>query len=267
MGAQDVTHDEYVEFAAAAGVSANTVRLDGVAAQSFHRATGVPCHQATPRLVDAWWVDLGRRGLSNATRTYYLRALRRFYRWRQKRTGETDPTAHIEPLKIPARVPRPVPQKLAHAAVATRGDTGVMVALALFAGLRVHEIAGLRPEHVRTTDTGDTYLYIIGKGQRERRVPIADELATMLAGYSWPETSPASVTMRVRGALERATGRRFTAHQLRHTFATLLLESGADLLTLQRLLGHASVQTTQVYADVSVQRLHDAIDNAFPAAG
>jgi len=264
VSAQEATHAEYLDYAEATGLSPNTVRLDRVAADSFHRGTGSTLDAAAPADVDRWWIWTGREGLSAATRTYYLRALRRFYRWRQRRTAQPDPTAHIEPLRIPDRVPRPVPRQLAHAAVSTPGDTGVMVALALFAGLRVHEIAKLDPGDVRRTDNGDAYLYVIGKGKRERRIPLAPELEQLLARYSWPTCTPSAVTVRVRDALRRATGHPYTAHQLRHTFATMLLESGADLLTLQRLLGHASVQTTQVYADVSVERLHEAVERAFP---
>jgi site-specific recombinase XerD len=267
MVAQDVTHADYCGFAEAAGVSRNTLRLDVTAAASFHDATGVQLHEATPADVDAWWVALGRRGLTPATRTYYLRAVRRFYRYRQRRTGETDPTGHVDALKIPVRVPRPVPLPVAVRAIgAGPADTGVMVGAALYAGLRVHEIAKLQPADIREDGHG-LYLYVIGKGSRERRVPLVPELDQLLAGYSWPDLSPNGVTMRVRHALRKADpGSRWTAHQLRHTFATRMLEAGADVFTLQRLLGHASVQTTQVYADVSLERLTDSVLRAFPGA-
>jgi len=265
MGAQDVTHEKYCQFAEAAGRSPHTVRLDRTAAQSLLQLAGVTPDQASPLHIDAWWVATA--DLTNATRTYYLRALRRYYSWRTKRTGQPDPTAHIDPLRIPARRPRPVPLTDAMAAVAVAtDDTRVMVALCLFAGLRVHEVAKLRPDDIRTDRDGRRWLYIIGKGQRERHVPVTVELDTLLAGYSWPDLTPNRVSERVKYALRAATGRRWTAHQLRHTFATELLSEGADLISLQRLLGHASVQTTQVYADVSNDRLHDAIARAFPAA-
>lgn len=268
MPAQDVTHDEYLRFAEAAGVAPNTLRLDVTAALSFTSATGLPVHAATMRAADAWWIALGERGLSPATRTYYLRALRRFYRWRRKRTGQDDPTEHLEAPRIPARLPRPVPKPVAWAAAGHAGDTGVMCALALFAGLRVHEIAKLRPGDVRADDTGRTYLYVIGKGKKERRIPVVAELDQALAGYTWPDVTAHACTQRIRYALDSACGQRgrYSAHQLRHTFATHLLESGTDLITLQRLLGHASVQTTQVYADVSIERLTDAVLHAFPGS-
>ena len=266
MARQDVTFNDYCAFAEAAGRSPHTVRLDRTAADSLRRATLTHPEDATPAHIDTWWIDLGTRDLSAATRTSYLRALRRFYKHRTRRTGQADPTAHIDPPKIPTRMPRPVPQAIAHTALTSGGDTAVMVALALFAGLRVHEIAGLTPDSIRTTDQGDRYLYIIGKGKRERRVPVDDELDTLLATYTCPQVTTAAVSMRVKQALQRVAPGTWCAHQLRHTFATMLLEAGSDLLTLQRLLGHASVQTTQVYADVTVQRLHDAIGRTFPAA-
>lgn len=260
-----MTHDDYCQFAAAAGVSPHTVRLDQTAAQSLHRATGVWPHQADPHHIDRWWVSTA--DLTNATRTYYLRALRRFYTWRMRRTGQADPTAHIDPLRVPARQPRPVPLADAHAALtAVHGDTQVMVALCLFAGLRVHEVAKLRPADVYTDRDGHRHLYIIGKGNRERHVPVADELDQLLAGYTWPDLTPAAVTERVKYALRRGTGRHYTAHQLRHTFATECYGQTNDLISLQRLLGHASVKTTQVYADVSQERLVETVARAFPGA-
>lgn len=261
MGAQDVTHPQYVEYAEAVGVSPHTLRLDQVAARSL-AATGTPAETATPADIDRWWVALGRRHLTPATRTYYLRALRRYYSWRRDRTGQADPTAHIHALPIPRRLPRPVPRHVAWTALAAAtGDTRVQIALAMLAGLRVHEIAQLRPDHVRTDNDGHHYLYVIGKGKRERRVPLAPDLVQLLAGYTWPDTTPNAVTL--------AIGRRirpYTAHQLRHTFATEIHAATKDLIALQRLLGHASVQTTQVYADVSLDDLDRAVQAAFSAA-
>lgn len=259
-----MTHEDYCRFALAAGRSPHTVRLDQTAATSL-RQHAAPPETATPSDIDTWWVATA--DLTNATRTYYLRALRRYYTWRARRTGQLDPTHHIDPLRIPARQPRPVPLADAHAALqAVTGDTRVMVALCLFAGLRVHEVAKLRPDDIRTSPDGGRHLYIIGKGQRERHVPVAGELDQILATYGWPDLTPARVTERVKYALRRGTGRTWTAHQLRHTFATECYGQTNDLISLQRLLGHASVQTTQVYADVSQQKLVDTVTAAFPAA-
>ena len=265
VAAQYLTHDQYCLFAAATGVSEHTIRLDQTAAASLRRYSGTPIEDATPATIDTWWVAVA--DLTNASRTAYLRALRRYYTWRTKRSGQTDPTAHLDAPRVPRRQPRPVPLADAHAALdASSGDTRVMVALCLFAGLRVHEVAKLQPGDIRRDRDNHPHLYVIGKGQRERFIPIAGALEQLLAGYGWPDLTPAAVTERVKYALRQGTGRPWTAHQLRHTFATELLEHDADLISLQRLLGHASVQTTQVYADVSQARLHDAVLRAFPAA-
>ena len=262
-----MTHDEYVAFCEAVGASPHTTRLDRTAARSVTAGAGVPVETAEPADLDRWWVWCGRRRLTPATRSYYLRALRRYYRWRHERTGQADPSAQLHALKVPGRLPRPVPIAAAlHTLAAAGGDTQVMIGLALFAGLRVHEIAALTPDQVRDDGAGGRYLYIVGKGGRERRVPMVADLEQLLARYQWPDVTPAAVTMRVRHALTRHTGRRYTAHQLRHTFATEVLAGGANLIALQRLLGHVSVQTTQVYADVTVDTLTDAVRAAFPAA-
>jgi integrase/recombinase XerC len=151
-------------------------------------------------------------------------------------------------------------------------------------GLRVGEVAGLSLDRVHMPSRR---VLVLGKGAKERDVPISEYAADALDVYlregrprMAPEGSRHLFFNRrrkpfserdIRSMVERygATllpGRRVTPHTLRHSFATHLLEGGADIRAVQELLGHASVATTQRYTHVSRRRLFDAYGRAHPRA-
>jgi integrase/recombinase XerD len=140
--------------------------------------------------------------------------------------------------------------------------------------LRLAELRGLRLEHLRL-EAG--FIHVIGKGNKERVVPIGRKAAAALEDYlksgrpllAKPRT-PSNVFLTRRGtafahttlwnrvksyARQAGLERPLTPHMLRHSFATHLLERGADLRVIQELLGHASIGTTQVYTHVGGRRL------------
>jgi integrase/recombinase XerC len=151
-------------------------------------------------------------------------------------------------------------------------------------GLRVGEVARL------TTDRADVdrgRVLVMGKGSKEREVPLSEYAVDALRAYlrtgrpvMAPQASRHLFFNRrkkpfserdIRSMVQRygATllpGRRVTPHTLRHSFATHLLEGGADIRAVQELLGHASVATTQRYTHVSRRRLFDAYERAHPRA-
>jgi integrase/recombinase XerC/integrase/recombinase XerD len=140
------------------------------------------------------------------------------------------------------------------------------------AGLRSQEAVDLRLADV---DFEREAVHVRGKGGKERLVPLGEEAAAWLRRYL-EEARPALVRGAVdalfvsaRGRpLDTSTLRRLVAnpHRLRHAFATHLLEGGADLRTIQELLGHSSLSTTQVYSHVDARRLRAVYDRAHPRA-
>jgi site-specific recombinase XerD len=140
------------------------------------------------------------------------------------------------------------------------------------AGLRSREAADLR---LADLDFDQESLRVLGKGGKERVVPLGEEAAYWLRRYL-ADGRPAlvrgaidQVFVSVRGRpLDTSTLRRLVPnpHRLRHAFATHLLEGGADLRTIQELLGHASLSTTQVYSHVDGRRLRRVYDRAHPRA-
>jgi integrase/recombinase XerC len=140
------------------------------------------------------------------------------------------------------------------------------------AGLRSHEAVSLR---LSDLDFEQESVRVAGKGGKERVVPLGEEAAFWLRRYldARPRlvrrNSPDTLFLSIRGRpLDTSTLRRLVPnpHRLRHAFATHLLEGGADLRTIQELLGHASLSTTQIYSHVDARRLRKVYDRAHPRA-
>ena len=152
-------------------------------------------------------------------------------------------------------------------------------------GLRVSELVGLDVDRV---DLPNQQVRVIGKGNRERRVPMGDEARERLHRYrtgpraEWTAKHPTeAVFVGLRGRrmsreavwrlVKRWTeaagiGERVTPHTFRHSFATHLLEGGADLRVVQALLGHASISTTQLYTHLTGERVREVYARAHPRA-
>ena len=140
------------------------------------------------------------------------------------------------------------------------------------AGLRSQEAADLKLADV---DFEQEAVRVLGKGGKERLVPLGEEAAHWLRRYlaeARPELARGATDvlfLSVRGRpLDTSTLRRLipNPHQFRHAFATHLLEGGADLRTIQELLGHSSLSTTQIYSHVDGRRLRRVYDRAHPRA-
>jgi site-specific recombinase XerD len=145
-----------------------------------------------------------------------------------------------------------------------------LVEIVYSAGLRSHEAVGL---DLGDVDFEQEHVRVRGKGGKERVVPLGEEAAHCLARYlheARPQLARGAenaLFISARGRrLDTSTVRRVFAHphRLRHAFATHLLEGGADLRTIQELLGHSSLSTTQVYSHVDGKRLRRVYDRAHP---
>lgn len=148
-------------------------------------------------------------------------------------------------------------------------------------GIRVSELTGL---DVGGVDLAELLVKVLGKGGKERIVPLGSYAATALAAYLSARGGPspdAPLLTNARGGRltsrsvarivdkyirQLAAMKKISPHTLRHTFATHLLEGGADLRAIQELLGHASLSTTQKYTHVSIDRLMEVYDKAHPKA-
>lgn len=148
------------------------------------------------------------------------------------------------------------------------GISRAMYATMYYCGLRMAEVTRLRPTDLAQ---GDSYLKVKGKGSRERLVPIVDDLKKILTDigrdgkWLFPSRKTEEPLTDVRKPLLTAVKRagiekRVTPHMIRHSFATHLLESGADIRIIQKLLGHQQVTTTQIYSHVSTATMRSAVN-------
>lgn len=240
----------------------------------------------------AWMARERDRGLSARSLARALSAVKGFHAWLAEAEGVVAPA--VSATRGPrrkARLPRPVAPDAAKALIATVelqslkswvGARDMAVATLLYGcGLRISEALGLRQSDAPLPET----LRIRGKGGRERIVPVlpvarrAVETYRALCPYAPGPEAPLFLGARggplnprlVQGAMadaRRQLGLPATAtpHALRHSFATHLLEAGGDLRTIQELLGHASLATTQVYTGVDQARLMESYLAAHPKA-
>jgi integrase/recombinase XerC len=225
------------------------------------------------------------RRLAPASVKRRLACLRALCAWLVRRKVlTTTPFSQVEiRIRIPARLPRCLThgetKALVRAAEEADSTTRLALHLLLATGIRVGELAGVR---ICDVDTDQQTMRILGKGSRERQVFLPDRsLATAVAGYLAVHRQPSGTEERLlrtrRGGtasaacirarikwLGRLAGlsRTITPHMLRHTAATALLEAGVDIRLVQRLLGHHSIATTQIYTHVSDRVLKAAIVNA-----
>ncbi len=224
------------------------------------------------------------RKLSSESVYLQIAALRAFYNFAE--AEKLLPRNIAENLSLPRRWKR-LPKSLSNSEIdrllqpeepatpASLCDQAILE-LAYASGLRVAELRGVRLEQLNL-EAG--FLTVIGKGNKERIVPVggkAVEAIHRYLGSGRPKLvgakSPANLFLNNRGRPFAATtmwarvkrrvrlaniGRNVTPHGLRHSFATHLLENGADLRVIQELLGHASISTTEVYTHVTTNRLRD----------
>jgi integrase/recombinase XerC len=238
------------------------------------------------RLVRGWLAEHHRQGLDAASIARKLAALRSFLRFLVRRGMlARNPARAVRGPRLPAKLVSflPVDDAFAmmEAPAASRAALRdrAIVELLYASGLRVSELAALDVEDV---DRDRGALRVLGKGGKERMVPFGATarraLEAVLAG-SHPGTGPlflnqrgGRLTVRAIHAIVRARARdagltrRVSPHTLRHTFATHLLEGGADLRMIQELLGHSRLTTTQRYTHVDADRLMKIYDRAHPRA-
>lgn len=233
-------------------------------------------------------------GKSSATIARMISSLRRFHQFlRQERYTDHDPMQHIESPKKQQRLPDTLSLEEVEQLIETP-DTKELLGLRDRAILEVMYATGLRVSELIGLKLKDLHLSIgllqtLGKGDKERIVPLGDYAIEWLGRYldearpllttKHPEEDHLFVNHHGTGLsrqgiwknlkqIVRQAGitKTVTPHTLRHSFATHLLENGADLRTVQELLGHADISTTQIYTHITKKRMTDVYKEYFPRA-
>ena len=238
----------------------------------------------------------GRKGLSRRTVARKLAAARAFFRFLHRENHiSVNPAGALSAPKIEKRLPGHLSQAdvtdvfnfaESEAAKNTLSGARMLVILELLygSGLRLAELHGLDIEHI---DEHIKQLRVMGKGRKERLVPLTESALRAIRRYSIRRAEVAdqtigpvlvnatgkrlsrrSIQANVRRSFEKVAGARgLSAHALRHTFATHMLEAGADLLAVKELLGHTSLSSTQIYTHTTKERLVRVYREAHPRSG
>jgi integrase/recombinase XerC len=227
---------------------------------------------------------LGAKGVQRA-----IAAVRSFFRHlARENILENAAARSVRTPRVRRGLPRPLSEVDAARAIAQAGEHGIawlaardaaLLTLLYGAGLRISEALSLKRGDVPLPQA----LTILGKGSKERVVPVLPAVREAIATYSSliPFTGAKDAPLflsrrgkamsareaqllmaRLRGAL--GLSERATPHALRHSFATHLLANGGDLRSVQELLGHASLSTTQTYTEIDTRKLRDVYDKAHP---
>lgn len=270
-----------------------------------HGIGGWEWNDLTRTNIRGYMAHLTRRGLAKRSIARQLSAVRSFYRWmhRDERV-DVNPARAVGSPKLPRTLPAYLDRAqadtlLQHAA--TRAQSLEFTDVRNLAMLELFYSSGLRLSELRGVDLGDLDLVsqqvkVRGKGRKERIVPLGDHAQRALRNYlvrrdtliaqagggaSNKRIARGAVFLSERGsrisarAVQHAMvtlmsavseGADLTTHSLRHTFATHLVDAGADLRAVQELLGHASISTTQIYTHTSVDRLKKVYRQAHPRA-
>ena len=254
---------------------------------------GRPLADVTTEELERWQATLRADGLAPSTIARRTAAVRAFCKHRQLLGARTDnPAAALESPRRTRKLPRTLSAAEAERLVeAARGVTpralrdGALVELLYGAGLRISEALGLERASV---DLEERLVRVVGKGGKERIVPLGRPAAESIRRYlalgrphlerrHRPELflndrggalTRAGAFLILRRLAERAglDPRRVHPHLLRHSFATHLLEGGADLRSVQELLGHADLGTTELYTHVTDRRRRELYFRAHPHA-
>jgi integrase/recombinase XerC len=264
----------------------------------FLERGGVPLLEAPYPALRRWLAHLATLGYARSSISRKAASARTFYTWAWRRgLAKTNPAALLARPASASRLPTVLKTaEAARLATAPHGDDPVALRdratleLLYGSGLRVAELCGL---DVADLDLDAQRVRVLGKGSKERVVPVGDFAAQAVRAYlrdgrPWfieralpgradpdamffnrrgkrlsPRDARTIVEHHVGGPLQ---GKKVSPHTLRHSFATHLLEGGADIRAVQELLGHASLATTQRYTHVSKGRLFDAYHRSHPRA-
>ena len=246
--------------------------------------------------IRAFLGDSGRRGLAPRTIARKLAAVRAFFHHlHQEGEVKANPARRVRGPKVDRTLPGHMRLqemeelfRWSESEAARRNDlttTRLLAALELFygSGLRLAELGSL---NLGSLDLDRRQARVLGKGRKERIVPITKSAAKAVRNYLPRRTEVAVegclalfvgrhgnrlsnryIQRTVQGAISRfAAAANVSVHSLRHSFATHLLDAGADLMAVKELLGHASLGTTQIYAHTSKERLRKVYRGAHPRA-
>ena len=278
------------------GASTNTLKAYERDLRRYERFLAeINCSEITPEVISDHVSRLRKSQLSESSIARAVVALRNFHQFLAKENGLPDPTSDIDVPKIPKRLPKALSVNEVTELINSCGTEGVgirdraMIELLYASGARVSELTKLDIDDVAEISLAEKNAMTIkvrGKGGKERFIPVGSYAQQALSQYlvrirptllSNPKeralflnTHGGRLTRQsawniVAEAAERSgLSGKVSPHSLRHSFATHLLDGGADVRVVQELLGHASVTTTQIYTLITIDKLRESYATAHP---
>jgi integrase/recombinase XerD len=253
--------------------------------------TGVDPLSLTHRQMRSYLAEMDRAGYARRTIARRLSAVRSFFAFAvTEGMVSSDPSTVLATPKIPSRLPNVIPEEALQTLLEAPDPTTAVglrdraiLELLYATGARVSEVVGLS---VSDLDFGQGQVRLFGKGAKERIVPVYAKALTSVRVYlregrpkllraaaedhlflssrGLPLSADAVRRLFRRYAAVAGAGTSVSPHSMRHTFATHLVEAGADLRTVQELLGHVALSSTQIYTHLSMKRLQDVHSKAHP---
>ncbi|KFI52640.1 tyrosine-type recombinase/integrase [Bifidobacterium biavatii] len=253
--------EDWLDSLKAGGLSEETIRCRRYKLGYIARRVGEPPETVTAEQLTRW---MAAQEWKVETRRAYRKTLVSFFRWMQRTGRRADnPADDLPKVRKAAPKPRPCPDRyILDALRRATGPERLMVRLAAECGLRRGEIARVHSRDVMDDLLGRS-LIVTGKGDKQRIVPLPDDLADLIqaaGGYLFPgrwsgHVEQSYVNRHVSGLLPDGWG----CHSLRHRYATKTYEQTHDLFLVAKLLGHSSVETTQIYVAMPDSHLRAAM--------
>jgi integrase/recombinase XerC len=253
----------------------------------------MPMESISPTFIRSWLAGMKERKMTAKTINRKLSALRSFFKYHLKRGAISQmPTFNVIAPKINRRLPvfmkESETKELLESLAAGSEDwkslnARMLITLFYSTGMRLSELIGLREKQL---DLSRSQIRVLGKGNKERLIPVSQEVISLIKGYQqqkaanleqeedfllvtekgrklYPKYAYLLVNKHLGGAI---TLDKKSPHVLRHTFATHLMNNGADLNAVKELLGHASLAATQVYTHNTIEKLKNVHKKAHPKA-
>ncbi|SKT96139.1 tyrosine-type recombinase/integrase [Mycobacteroides abscessus] len=265
----------YRQHQQAAGRPATTIATRLSHITRIARALDMPANRVAGKALKAWFATQTQWSIE--TRRGYRNSARSFFGWAHNEgLIDTNPSIDLPHVTAPVPLPKPAPDRVwKESLFAADARTTVMLHLACGAGMRRAEVA-----QVHTSDLIESFdgyqLIVHGKGNKKRVIPITDEIAAMIqrgaaghtpgcspTGWLFPGDNNGHLSARWVGTLcSKAMPEVWTMHKLRHRFATRAYRATRNIRAVQKLLGHASVATTQIYTAVDDHEMRAAVEGA-----
>lgn len=236
--------------------------------------------------------SLRASGLKESTIARKVVAIRSLYAFLSKESGQKNIALEINVPKIPKRLPKALSITEITSLIESAGHEGVgirdraLLELLYSSGARISEVIGLNAGDISSSEEGFATLLVRGKGGKDRIIPIGsfarkalDDYLVRIRPTLAAKKASSALFLNLRGgrlsrqaawnivltaAKKAGLERKVSPHALRHSFATHLLDGGADIRVVQELLGHSSVTTTQIYTLVTIDKLRESYAAAHP---